>query len=76
MRRQDLLWPIRFTLGDKVRLILGAMILLLGILILWRTLPFGITPQAIIIGLAFIGFGVYRLWLGYSRLKEKRGSEK
>jgi len=78
MRKQILPPPTQFTLGDKARLALGPVILLLGILILWRTLPLGVTPQALVVGLAFIGFGAYRLWLGYSRLKEwkKRGSEK
>jgi hypothetical protein len=42
----------------------------LGVVILWRTVPVAISPPAILVGLAFIGFGVYRLWLGYTRLKQ------
>jgi hypothetical protein len=26
-------------------------------------------PPAVMVSVAFIGFGVYRLWLGYTRLK-------
>jgi hypothetical protein len=64
-------------MGDKARLVLGGVILAFGVVILWRTLPLGITPQAIVVGLGFIVFGTYRLWLGYSRLKQwkKMGSE-
>ncbi len=70
MRKASLPPPTQFTFGDKLRIALGAIILVLGVVILWRTLPFGAMPQAIVVGLAFIGFGVYRLWLGYNRLKE------
>lgn len=70
MPRPNLPPPIAFTFGDKMRIALGALILLLGIVILWRTLPLGVTPQGIVAGLAFIGCGVYRLWLGYTRLKQ------
>ena len=70
VRRQKLLPPTQFTLGDKVRLFMGALILLLGIALLWRTLPLGVSPLAILVSGAFIGFGAYRLWLGYSRLKQ------
>ena len=62
--------PTAFTLGDKVRLATGAFILLLGLVLLGRLLPLGLTPQAILVCAAFIGFGVYRLGLGLSRWKE------
>ena len=72
--------PTLFTLGDKLRLTTGALILLLGIVLLGRLLPLGVTPQAILVGAAFIGFGVYRLGLGYTRWRdyaacERRGPE-
>jgi hypothetical protein len=70
MRRPNLPPPTAFTFGDKMRIALGGLILLLGIVILWRTLPLGVTPQGIVAGLAFIGFGVYRLRLGYVRLRQ------
>lgn len=70
VHRQNVAPPTQFTIGDKVRLATGAMVLVLGIVVFWRTLPFGITWQAILVSAAFIGFGVYRLWLGYTRLGE------
>ena len=77
MRKQALPPPTQFTMGDKARLVLGGVILALGVAILWRTLPLGMTLQGIAVGLGFIGFGAYRLWLGYSRLKQwkRMGSE-
>jgi len=77
MRKQALPPPTEFTVGDKVRLVLGGVILALGVVILWRTLPLGVTLQTVVVGVGFIGFGAYRLWLGYSRLKQwrKMGSE-
>ncbi len=65
--------PIRFTLLDKYRIALGVIALLLGMVILSRTLAVAISPPAILIGLAFIGLGVHRLWLGYTRVKQWKG---
>lgn len=70
MRRKMLPPPTDFTWGDRLRIALGVLILLLGFVILWRTLPLGFTAQAFVVGLAFIGFGVYRLWLAWTRLRE------
>lgn len=70
LRRHRLLPPAQFTLGDKVRLALGVVILVLGIVLPWRMLPLGLTPQALVVSAAFIGFGLFRLWLGYTRLRE------
>ena len=69
MQKHSLPPPTRFTLADKYRIALGAAALVLGVVILWRTVSVAISPPAILVGLAFIGFGVYRLWLGYTRLR-------
>jgi hypothetical protein len=69
MQKHKLPPPTQFTLADKYRIALGAAALVLGIVILWRTVSVAISPPAILVGFAFIGFGVYRLWLGYTRLK-------
>jgi len=69
MLKHNLPPPTQFTLADKYRIALGAAALVLGVVILWRTVSVAISPPAILVGLAFIGFGVYRLWLGYTRLR-------
>jgi uncharacterized membrane protein HdeD (DUF308 family) len=65
--------PTKFTISDKYRLVLGVVAIALGTVILWRTLSVSVSPPALMIGFAFIGFGVYRLWLGYMRLKQLKG---
>jgi len=75
MRNRNLPPPTQFTLGDKYRLALGVVAIVLGGVILWRTVPIAISPPAILIGLAFIGFGVYRLWLGYTRLRQLKNNK-
>ncbi len=70
MARHTLPPPTQFTLADKYRVALGAAAVVLGVVILWRTVSIAISPPAILVAFAFIGFGVYRLWLGYTRLKQ------
>ncbi len=70
MQKSNLPPPTQFTFGDKMRIAMGALILALGIVILWRTLPLGLTIQGLAVSAAFIGFGAYRLWLAYTRLKQ------
>jgi len=74
MRTRNLPPPTQFTLADKYRIALGAAAIILGAVILWRTVPVAISPPAILVGLAFIGLGIYRLWLGYTRLKQWRNN--
>ena len=64
--------PTKFTITDKYRLVLGVLALVLGIVILWRTIAIAVSLPGLMVGIAFIGFGVYRLWLGYTRLKQLR----
>ena len=67
--------PTKFTITDKYKLLLGLIALILGVVILWQTVAIAISPPALMIGIAFIGFGVYRLWLGYTRIKQLRKKE-
>jgi uncharacterized membrane protein HdeD (DUF308 family) len=67
--------PTKFTIIDKYKLVLGVIAIALGVVILWRTIPVAVSPPALMIGIAFIGFGVYRLWLGYTRIKQLRKKE-
>ena len=62
--------PTKLTITDKYKLMLT-----LGVVILWQTVAIAVSPPALMIGIAFIGFGVYRLWLGYTRLKQLRKKE-
>jgi hypothetical protein len=49
----------------------------LGIVILVRSWAAGIvTPPAILMGLAFIGFGVYRVYVGVVRYRMFRSAAK
>jgi len=72
MRFRKLPPPTKFTITDKYRLVLGVIALVLGIVILWRTIAIAVSLPGLMVGIAFIGFGVYRLWLGYTRLKQLR----
>jgi hypothetical protein len=74
MRLRNLPPPTEFTLSDKYRIVLGIAAILLGAVILWRTLSIAISPPAIFVGLAFICFGGYRLWLGFTRLKQLKNT--
>lgn len=67
VRGRSLPPPTAFTVGDWLRLMTGTLILVLGLVLLWRFLPLGPTPQMVLVSGAFIGFGVYRLRLGYTR---------
>ena len=67
--------PTKFTITDKYKLLLGLIALILGVVILWQTVAIAISPPALMMGIAFIGFGVYRLWLGYTRIKQLRKKE-
>ena len=67
--------PTKFAIIDKYKLVLGVIAIALGVVILWRTIPVAVSPPALMIGIAFIGFGVYRLWLGYTRIKQLRKKE-
>ena len=72
MRFRKLPPPTKFTITDKYRLVLGVFALVLGIVILWHTIAIAVSLPGLMVGIAFIGFGVYRLWLGYTRLKQLR----
>ena len=66
--------PTKFTIIDKYKLFLGVVAVILGVVILWRAIVVAISPPAVMVSVAFIGFGVYRLWLGYTRLKQLKAN--
>jgi hypothetical protein len=74
MRRRRLVPPPqRATWIDIYRIGLGMLMIPLGITILVRTISSGIvTLVAILMGTAFIAFGVYRLYVGLVRFRMYR----
>jgi uncharacterized membrane protein HdeD (DUF308 family) len=72
-RRHAIGPPARATWVDFYRIGLGALMIPLGITILVRAAnQSGLTPPALLMGIAFIGFGVYRLYLGFVRYRMYR----
>ena len=51
----------RYTAADAYRTAISMLMVVIGGVILVRTLPSGIQIQACLVGLAFIGLGAYRL---------------
>jgi hypothetical protein len=76
LRRQMVPPPTRATWGDAYRFGLGLLMIPLGITILARTFAAGIfTPAAVLLGLAFVAFGIYRVYVGVVRYRMyKRGT--
>ena len=78
MSRRPLPPPERFTGGDLLRIGLGVAMIPLGLAILFRTLSIAVTVPGVLVGGAFVGFGIHRLWLAWSRYRlyrqNKRGS--
>ncbi len=70
LRPRKLPPPTAFTFGDKMRLLLSVMMIALGVVLFARVLPLGLNVPALLVCAAFIGFGVYRLGLGYTRWKD------
>lgn len=64
--------PEQLTAQDVARLALGVIMIPLGAVILYRTLLITFSLQAILVGVAFIAFGLYRLALGWSRYHRLR----
>lgn len=69
MRRRRLAPPERVTASDIFRIALGALFIPLGIMILVRTASIAFTVPGILAGIAFITFGMYRLWTAWSRYR-------
>lgn len=69
--------PERLTAADVLRTVMGFVMIPLGVAILVRTLSIAVTVPGILVGLAFVAFGVHRLWLawhGYRFYRQNRGS--
>ena len=69
MRRRRLAPPEKVAASDIFRIVLGALFIPLGVIILIRTASIAVSVQGILVGSAFIAFGVYRLWTAWSRYR-------
>ncbi len=69
MRSRPMPPPERFTLSDKLHIALGLLMIPLGITILVRTLAIAVTVPGLLVGAAFVGLGVHRVWLGWTRYR-------
>lgn len=58
------------------RIGLGLLMIPLGVIILVRTLAIAVTVPGVLIGGAFVAFGVYRLWTAWSRYRLYRQSKR
>jgi len=66
--------PEKLTAGDVVHIVFGVLMIPLGLIILFRTLTTIRTLTGLLVGIAFVSFGVYRLYMAYIRyglLKQK-----
>ncbi len=61
--------PTRFTVRDAVQIAFGFIMIPLGLVILYNTLMRGAVIPALLIGGAFVAFGVYRLLFAWGRLR-------
>ncbi len=67
MRRRALPPPQRLSPLDVAHFLLALLMIPLGATLLVRTLLVAPNALGILAGLAFLGFGVYRLWLAITR---------
>ncbi len=61
--------PEQLTTADLLHITLGLMMIPLGVIILVRTLSIAFTVTGVLVGGAFVAFGVYRLWLAWNRYR-------
>jgi len=58
-----------FTRGDVYRTVTSALMVVLGLVILVRTLASGLHLTALLVGLGFVGLGAYRLSFVFAYLR-------
>jgi len=61
-----------FTRADAYRTVVSVLMVVMGVVILARTLPLGVHLQALLVGLGFIGLGAYRLSFVVAYLRRRR----
>jgi hypothetical protein len=69
--------PVRLTATDVYRAVLGLLAVPLGGLILVRSAVAGaLSPPAILLGVTFVGFGIYRTWFAIHRYRMFRAAQR
>ncbi len=61
--------PTRFTVKDRIQIVFGAIMVPLGLAILYEMLVRGVVGPGLLIGGAFVAFGIYRLTQAWGRLR-------
>jgi hypothetical protein len=69
MRTRNLPPPERFTIKDKVQILFGLTMIPMGAMILYNTSVRGGAGLGLLVGGAFIAFGVHRTILAVGRLR-------
>jgi hypothetical protein len=64
----------RFTWADAYRTVTSAVMVVIGFVILGRTLSSGFHVLPVIVGLAFSGLGAYRLSFVVTYLRRRRSA--
>lgn len=64
--------PPRYTAADVYRTLTSILMVVMGIVILARTLPLGVHLQALLVGLGFLGLGAYRLSFVVAYLRRRK----
>lgn len=65
---------VRFTRADGYRSVTSALLVVLGVVILARTLALGFHVIAVLVGLGFIGLGAYRLSFVIAYIRRARST--
>ncbi len=61
--------PSKFTIRDLLQILLGLVMIPLGMMIMVNTLVRGAVVPALLIGGAFVAFGVYRTLFAAGRIR-------
>ena len=64
----------QFTPSDLYRTVTSVLMVALGLVILARTLGFGLHPMALLVGGGFIGLGTYRLAFVVAYFRRRRSA--
>ncbi|HLW60547.1 MAG TPA: hypothetical protein VKV57_11580 [bacterium] len=62
---------VKFTRADAYHTVTAVLMVVLGIVVLARTLAFGFHLTAVLVGLGFVGFGAYRLSFVFAYLRRR-----